>query len=196
MYLRFGGMIATSTVVMFVLTYTNAFSIDHVRWSEERLYMALLMGAAMTLVMLAFMRSMMYRNRTINLVIVGLALALGGTALYLSRSQTLVDDQAYMSGMIPHHSIAILTSERADIVDLRVRELADGIARTQRKEIKEMDWLIQDIDRNGPATTEDEARQRPVPDFAGEAAGIEGTQLLAVALRLLGIAPSPAAARP
>jgi hypothetical protein len=196
MYLRFGGMIATSTVVMFVLTYTNAFSIDHVRWSEERLYMALLMGAAMTLVMLAFMRSMMYRNRTINLVIVGLALALGGTALYLSRSQTLVDDQAYMSGMIPHHSIAILTSERADIVDLRVRELADGIARTQRKEIKEMDWLIQDIDRNGPATTEDEARQRPVPNFAGEAAGIEGTQLLAVALRLLGIAPSPAAARP
>jgi hypothetical protein len=101
-----------------------------------------------------------------------------------------------MSGMIPHHSIAILTSERADIVDLRVRELADGIARTQRKEIKEMDWLIQDIDRNGPATTEDEARQRPVPNFAGEAAGIEGTQLLAVALRLLGIAPSPAAARP
>jgi hypothetical protein len=196
MYLRFGGMIATSTVVMFVLTYTNAFSINHVRWSEERLYMTLLMGAAMTLVMLAFMRSMMYRNRTINLVIVGLALALGGTALYLSRSQTLVDDQAYMRGMIPHHSIAILTSERADIVDLRVRELADGIARTQRKEIKEMDWLIQDIDRNGPATTEDEARQRPVPDFAGEAAGIEGTQLLAVALRLLGIAPSPAAAGP
>ena len=41
MYLRFGLMIATSTVVMFVLTYTNAFSIDHIRWSEERLYMAL-----------------------------------------------------------------------------------------------------------------------------------------------------------
>jgi len=27
--------------------------------------------------------------------------------------------------MIPHHSIAILTSERADIDDLRVRDLAD-----------------------------------------------------------------------
>jgi multisubunit Na+/H+ antiporter MnhB subunit len=81
-----GLMIATSTVVMFVLTYTNAFPIDHIRWSEERLYMALLMGAAMALVMLAFMRSMMmYRNRTLNLVIVALALALGGTSLYLSR---------------------------------------------------------------------------------------------------------------
>jgi hypothetical protein len=193
MYLRFGLMIATSTVVMFVLTYTNAFSIDHLRWSEERLYMALLMGAAMALVMLAFMRSMMYRNRTINLVIVGIALALGGTALYLSRSQALVGDEAYMRGMIPHHSIAILTSERADIDDLRVRELADGITKAQREEIKEMDWLIEDIERNGPATTEQEARQRPVPDFEGQAAGIEGRELLAAALRLLGMAPSPAA---
>ncbi len=189
MYLRFGLMIATSAVVMFALTYTNAFSIDHVRWSEERLYMALLMGAAMALVMLAFMRSMMYRNRTINLVIVGLALVLGGTALYLSRSQTLVDDEAYMRGMIPHHSIAILTSERAEIDDLRVRELADGIIRAQRKEIKEMDWLIADIERNGPAATEEEARQRPVPDFEGEAAGTPDNAVLAAVLDLFGLNP-------
>ena len=94
MYLRFLLMIATSTIVMFALTYTNAFSADHVRFSEERLYMALLMGAAMALVMLAFMRSMMYRNRTINLAIVALALARGASALYLSRSQALVDDEA------------------------------------------------------------------------------------------------------
>ncbi len=170
MYLRFGLMIATSTAVMFVLTYTNAFSVEHIRWSEERFYMALLMGAAMALVMLAFMRSMMYKNGAYNLAIVGLAVALGGTALYLSRSQVLVDDSAYMRGMIPHHSIAILTSERADIVDVRVRELADEIIKAQRKEIKEMDWLIEDIDRFGPATTDEEAERRPVPDFEGEAA--------------------------
>ena len=196
MYVRFGLMIATSTVVMFVLTYTNAFSIDHVRWSEERLYMALLMGAAMALVMLAFMRSMMYRNRTINLVIVALALALGGTALYLSRSQTLVDDQAYMRGMIPHHSIAILTSERAQIDDVRVRELADGIIKAQRKEIKEMDWLIEDIERNGPATTEEEARQRPVPDFEGQAAGTPTSTPFAAVLELVGLAPDQTRAAP
>jgi hypothetical protein len=190
MYLRFGLMIATSTVVMFVLTYTNAFSIDHVRWSEERLYMALLMGAAMALVMLAFMRSMMYKNSILNLVVVALALVLGGTALYLSRSQALVDDQAYMKGMIPHHSIAILTSERADIDDVRVRELADGIIKAQRKEIKEMDWLIEDIARNGPATTEEEARQRPVPGYEGQAAeaSVSATTVRATALQLLGLA--------
>jgi hypothetical protein len=192
MYVRFGLMIATSTAVMFALTYTNSFSADHVRWSEERFYMALLMGAAMALVMLAFMRSMMYKNRALNLVVVALALVLGGTALYLSRSQALVDDQAYMKGMVPHHSIAILTSERADIDDVRVRELADGIIEAQRREIKEMDWLIADIEDNGPATTDEEARERPVPDFEGEAAGPDlHSSVLARALRLLGVAPSP-----
>ena len=169
MYLRFGLMIATSTLVMFALTYTNAYSADHVRFSEERLYMALLMGAAMALIMLAFMWGMMYRNRTVNVAIVVGALLLGGTALYLSRSQALVEDESYMKAMIPHHSIAILTSERAGIEDVRVRELADGITAAQRKEIKEMDWLVQDIKENGPATTSEEAEQRPVPDFEGSA---------------------------
>ena len=190
MYRRFALMIATSTVVMFALTYTNAFTVGHVRWSEERFYMALLMGAAMALVMLAFMRNMMYKNVKLNLTIVALAIVLGGSALYLSRSQVLVDDQAYMRGMIPHHSIAILTSERADIEDVRVRELADGIIEAQRKEIKEMDWLVEDIEQNGPATTEEEAQQRPVPDFEGQAASTELTAAVsAAALRLLGLAP-------
>jgi hypothetical protein len=187
MYVKFILMIATSTVVMFVLTYTNAYALDHVRWSEERFYMALLMGGAMALVMFAFMRSMMYPNRTWNLVLVVTALLVCATGLYLSRSQALVDDEAYMKGMIPHHSIAILTSERAGIDDVRVRELADGITEAQRKEIKEMDWLVRDIEENGPATTEAEAEERPVPDFEGSADGV-GLGVLA-ALRLLGTDP-------
>jgi hypothetical protein len=165
MYLRFGAMIATSTAVMLGLTYTNTYALDHVRWSEERLYMALLMGSAMALVMLAFMAGMMYKNGRVNAAIIVGALVLGTAALTLSRSQYFVDDQAYMQGMIPHHSIAILTSERADIDDLRVRELADGIIEAQREEIAEMDWLVQDIEKNGPATTADEAAARPVPQF-------------------------------
>lgn len=128
--------------------------------------MALLMGGAMALVMFAFMRSMMYQHRTYNVALVALALVFAGGALYLSRSQALVDDTSYMRGMIPHHSIAILTSERAGIEDLRVRELADGIIQAQRKEIAEMTWLIDDIEANGPATTQAEGDQRPVPDFA------------------------------
>lgn len=168
MYLLFGAMILTSTTVMFLLTYTNAFSIEHVRWSEERFYMALLMGSAMAIIMLGFMWAMMYRDVTVNIAIILAALALGGSALGLSRSQVLVDDVAYMNGMIPHHSIAILTSVRAGIDDVRVRELADEIAATQREEIAEMKWLIDDIAANGKATTQEEADRRPVPDFSGE----------------------------
>jgi hypothetical protein len=165
MYARFGAMIATSTAVMFALTYTNVFVVDHVRWSEERLYMALLMGSAMAIVMLGFMWRMMYRNLRINVAIVLGAVALGSLALFLSRSQTLVDDRDYMKAMIPHHSIAILTSERAGIEDLRVRQLAAEIIEAQRREIAEMDWLVEDIAENGPATTAEDALSRPVPEF-------------------------------
>jgi ABC-type uncharacterized transport system permease subunit len=165
MYLLFGAMIATSTVTMFGLTYTNAYVAEHLRFSEERVYMALLMGAAMAIIMLSFMRAMMYHNRVLNLAIYGLAIVVGGAALALSRSQVWVDDDEYMKGMIPHHSIAILTSERAQIDDVRVRELADEIILAQRREIAEMEWLIEDIHENGIVATEAEAAERPVPGF-------------------------------
>jgi uncharacterized protein (DUF305 family) len=166
-YVRFGAMIATSTAVMFGLTYTNVYALDHVYWSEERFYMALLMGAAMAIVMLSFMWSM-HANLKVNAGIILSALVLFSLALWLSRSQHFVDDAAYMRGMIPHHSIAILTSERAEIDDLRVRQLADGIIEAQRREIAEMKWLLDDIADNGEATTETEARARPVPDFQAD----------------------------
>ncbi len=164
-YWRFGAMIATSSVVMFVLTYTNVYSWDHVRWSEERLYMALLMAGAMAIVMLGFMWGM-YSHTRVNVAIVAGGLALMGSALWLSRSQFFVDDREYMKGMIPHHSIAILTSKHADLDDVRVCELADSIIRAQMKEIDEMDWLIDDIAANGEAATDAEAASRPVPDFS------------------------------
>jgi cytochrome c oxidase subunit IV len=169
MYLRFAAMIATSTTVMFLLTYTNAFEWDHIRWSEERLYMAILMGSAMALIMLGFMWGMMYKDVRLNVGIMIVAMAVGTTALWLSRSQSFVDDREYMKGMIPHHSIAILTSERSDLDDVRVCDLAVEITEAQRREISEMDWLIDDIEENGPATTKEAAEERQVPDFAGSA---------------------------
>jgi ribonuclease PH len=168
MYGRFAAMIMTSTVVMFLLTYTNVYIAEHIRFSQERLYMAVLMGASMALVMLGFMWGVMYRSVRLNLLVVVIAIALGTTALWMSRSQVLVGDQAYMKAMIPHHSIAILTSERASIEDRRVQDLADEIITAQRREIAEMDWLIEDIERNGPARTSDSAAQRPVPEFTEE----------------------------
>jgi hypothetical protein len=129
--------------------------------------MTLIMGAAMTVIMLGFMRGM-YGNRRLNLAIYAGSAVLFVAALFLVRSQALVDDTAYMSAMIPHHSIAILTSENARIRDVRVRELADGISETQRREIKEMDWLLSDIGAHGIAATQAEADARPVPAFTDD----------------------------
>jgi uncharacterized protein (DUF305 family) len=145
-YPRFGAMIATSTVVMFGLTYLNTYQIDHVFFSETRGYMALVMGAAMTVIMLGFMMHMMPDAR-INAGLVAGSAVMFVLALWLVRSQRMVDDVSYMKAMIPHHSIAILTSERARITDPRVRTLADGIIEAQRREIAEMKALIRDLER-------------------------------------------------
>lgn len=140
-YGRFGAMIATSTVVMYGLMYLNTYQLDHIFFSETRLYMALIMGATMAVIMLSFMLRM-YTNRSANLGIFAGSVLLFVIALWLVRSQATVDDVSYMRAMIPHHSIAILTSENANITDPRVRELADGIIETQREEIAEMKRLI------------------------------------------------------
>lgn len=144
-YPKFLAMIATSTVLMMVMMYLNTYALDHIFWSETRSYMALYMGAVMAIVMLLFMLGM-YQNKIANLAIFGGAGAVFAICLWLVRSQATVADVSWMKAMIPHHSIAILTSERANISDPRVRELADGIIKAQRKEIAEMKALIKDLE--------------------------------------------------
>ncbi|TGN61585.1 DUF305 domain-containing protein [Paracoccus liaowanqingii] len=149
-YGRFFAMIATSTVVMYGLMYLNTYSIDHIEFSQTRMWMAIYMGSVMAVIMLAFMLGM-YSDRKKNIAIFigsGLAFLL---SLWLVRSQETVEDLAWMRAMIPHHSIAILTSERADISDPRVRALADAIIEAQRDEIAEMKSYIADIEENGNA---------------------------------------------
>ena len=166
-YIRFFAMIGTSMVVMFFLMYLHSYQLlDHAWFSETRLFMALIMGGGMIIVMLLFMLGM-YRNTAKNIVVIGVAVLLLAAGIGLVRSQITVSDTDYMEGMIPHHSIAILTSERARIEDPRVRKLADEIIKAQRREIKEMEWLIADIRENGVATTEAEADRRAVPEFSG-----------------------------
>lgn len=146
-YGRFGLMVLTSTIIMLILMYFNTYSFEHIFFSETRFYMALIMGGVMAIVMLAFM-SKMYTNKKANLGIYAGSALLIAVSLFLVRSQTTVDDTSWMKAMIPHHSIAILTSERAEIEDPRVRKLADGIIKTQRKEISEMKALIKDLEEN------------------------------------------------
>ena len=147
-YRRFGLMIGLSTVVMYGLMFLNTYIAEDVKFSQTRLWMAVLMGAVMAIVMMLFMWPM-YKNKKANMgILAGSALAFG-LSLWLVRSQATVDDVSYMQAMIPHHSI--MTSERAHIKDPRVRKLADGIIDAQVREIKEMNALVADIKRHPSA---------------------------------------------
>ena len=143
-YRDFIVMIVVASALMFGLMYLNTYQLSHVWFSQTRLFMTFIMAGSMGLVMLFFMRHM-YKDKKANLAIVVGSIALMGLGLYLVRSQVTVGDVAWMKAMIPHHSIAILTSERAQITDPRVRKLADGILQTQREEIGEMESLIKAV---------------------------------------------------
>ncbi len=144
-YKRFFAMIVTSTLVMFVLMYSTVNTVDHVWWSQTKAYMALYMSAAMAIIMLAFMLSM-YKSKKVNVAIFVGSAVLFAISFWLVRTQDTVGDVGWMKAMIPHHSIAILTSERAHITDPRVRALADSIIATQRREIAEMEALIANLE--------------------------------------------------
>ncbi|MDJ0332373.1 DUF305 domain-containing protein [Planococcus sp. S3-L1] len=131
-YAKFGIMILTSTFLMYWLMFLNVFQLDPIFYSETRVYMALIMGSVMAIVMLLFMWPM-YKNKKTNTVILGGSAVIFALSLWLVRSQLLVED-------------VNLTSERANISDPRVRELADSIIEAQRKEIAEMKKLIKDLE--------------------------------------------------
>lgn len=164
MYLRFAAMILTAMVVMYWVMFAGSWEWGHIRFSQSRIFMAVTMGGTMGIVMLAWMLNM-YKNTKANIAVIAASVLLIGGGIALDRSQATVDDTAWMSAMIPHHSLAITRSERAQIDDLRVCELAVRISEAQRREIREMDWLIDDIQRNGVADTAEEAQSRPVPSY-------------------------------
>jgi hypothetical protein len=169
MYLRFAAMILTAMVVMYWTMFVGSWELGHVQFSQSRVFMALTMGGTMGLVMLAWMLNM-YRRTMVNLIIIAVSLGLFAVGVALDRSQATVGDVSFMRAMIPHHSLAITRSERFAVDDVRVCDLAVEISEAQRREIDEMDWLLADIEANGPATTRREADSRPVPDFPATAA--------------------------
>lgn len=149
-YGRFAAMIATSTILMFAMMYLNTYSVDHIAYSQTRTWMAILMGAGMSLIMIAFMWRMYADTRANIAITIGSAAAFA-VALWLVRSQETVSDVSYMKAMIPHHSIAIMTSERAHIRDPEVRRLADGIIDAQVREIAAMKRLIARLEKQPPS---------------------------------------------
>ncbi|MFL1896327.1 DUF305 domain-containing protein [Aquimarina sp. 2-A2] len=145
-YTKFILMLAASFIAMYITMYLNTYAIDHVYFSLTRFYMSCLGIAAMAIIMFVAMRSM-YQNKKKNMAIIAGSILLFVGALGLVRAQKpIIGDILWMRAMIPHHSIAILTSERADIQDPEVKKLAEDIIKAQRKEIQEMKDMIKRLE--------------------------------------------------
>ena len=145
-YTKFVLMLAASFVAMYITMYLNTYELDHVYFSMTRFYMVCLGISTMALIMFFFMRKM-YQNKQKNLGIIVGSIGLFFAALGLVRAQSpIVGDVLWMKAMIPHHSIAILTSERADIKDPEVKKLAESIITAQKKEIEEMKVMIKRLE--------------------------------------------------
>lgn len=141
-YTKFVGMLVASFIAMYITMYLNTYELDHVYFSLTRFYMSCLGIATMAIIMFVAMRSM-YKNKKKNIAIVVVSVGLFVSALSLVRAQApIVGDVLWMKAMIPHHSIAILTSERADIKDPQVKQLAEDIIKAQKKEIEDMKAMI------------------------------------------------------
>ncbi|HAQ7288509.1 TPA: DUF305 domain-containing protein [Enterococcus faecium] len=144
-YWKFLLMIGVSTVVMFGMMYLNVYALDHIFFSRTRVFMALMMGAVMAVIMLLFMWKM-YENKKINVMILAASLLVFAGSLFMVRSQTTVNDTAWMKAMIPHHSIAILASKRSDLKDPEVKKLAEEIIQAQEEEIDKMKKMIKEME--------------------------------------------------
>ncbi|GIZ08166.1 DUF305 domain-containing protein [Flavobacterium sp. UMI-01] len=147
-YTKFVIMLFVSFCAMYITMYFNSYSIDHVYFSLTRLYMSGMGIACMALIMWFFMKKM-YPNKRKNRAIITCSIVLFVSALFLVRAQKpLVQDVLWMKAMIPHHSIAILTSERADLQDPEVKKLAEKISNAQRQEIEEMKMMIERLEQS------------------------------------------------
>ncbi|WKB81079.1 DUF305 domain-containing protein [Cellulophaga lytica] len=145
-YKTFFLMLGLSFIAMYITMYLNTYSIDHVWFSLTRFYMTCLGISTMAVIMWFFMRKM-YNDKKKNIATLAGSFILFVSALGLVRTQApIIGDVLWMKAMIPHHSIAILTSERADIKDPEVKKLADDIIKAQKKEIEEMKAMIKRLE--------------------------------------------------
>ncbi|REG79497.1 DUF305 domain-containing protein [Algoriphagus antarcticus] len=141
-YQKFALMMAVSFVIMYGVMFLNADIFDHVMLSTTRTYMTILMIAPMAISMMFFMWGM-YENKKANYIIIASALVIFLATLTMLRNQTLIADVQWMKAMIPHHSSAIMVSQKAHLQDPEAQKLAQDIIEAQKKEIAQMEAMIQ-----------------------------------------------------
>ena len=140
-YLMLGLNLLLSAVIMYLGMFAMIWSGGEFVQNINFLYMALIMWAPMSVVMLWTMKSM-YRNSRLNLGLYGFFAAVFVLSLWGMRDQLLVGDRQFLRSMIPHHSGAILMCERSDLADPEIRSLCEGIVGAQKEEIAQMKAIL------------------------------------------------------
>lgn len=129
-------MVAIQT---FVMPFAMVAERDHVEFSITQAYMGAFMGACMV----AVEGLAMSTHSPLPWYGWLVTITVGVLAVVAYHRQWFVDDRAYLRDMIPHHSMALVTSAaRLDTQDPRIQRLADQIMVTQRREIAEMRHIL------------------------------------------------------
>ena len=140
-YWIFFGIFILSGILMYAAMFSDVVNVGDIYFSFTMLYMILLMACPMAVIMLLFM-GQMYDNKKLNVVIIITLVVVSILAFIFLRNQTFVDDRDYLRHMIPHHSIALLTSMHASLQDNETRNLAENIASTQQEQIDQMKNIL------------------------------------------------------
>ncbi len=146
-YQKFALMMAVSFVIMYGVMFLNADVFDHVMLSTTRTYMTILMITPMAISMMLFMWGM-YENNKANYIILASALIIFVGTLTMLRNQTMIADVQWMKAMIPHHSSAIMVSQKAHLKDPEAQQLAKDIIEAQKKEIAQMQAMIRRLEES------------------------------------------------
>jgi hypothetical protein len=138
-------MMIGSFIIQFVfmsLIMTNDF--HNITFSVGKFYISVIMALLMGLLEVGMHDYHMFIHQYHVSLPYYLSLGFGLIVfIYLYRNQMYIADKDYLTEMIEHHSMALLTSEPIleKTQSERVRKLAENIVSTQKAEIKYMKQL-------------------------------------------------------
>lgn len=141
-YAKLAWMGLAHLPIMYVIMFAMVDTWGDVFHNVNTLYMALMMAAPMVAIMPFTMKEMYPDKRKNALVVLGSFFVLMVSFAGI-RYQWGVGDGQFIRSMIPHHSGAILMCRDASITDGELKNLCENISRGQRKEIDDMNRILQ-----------------------------------------------------
>jgi hypothetical protein len=134
-------IIASFTIQYWAMPIVMTDSVSNVTNSTGKLYLSIIMALTMGLLEVFMpMGHSIHKYPSSNLMTIIILFILLSIFIYVYRNQKGIDDANYLSEMIEHHSMAVLTSSKIikKTRNPKVKKLARKIEETQKEEIEEM----------------------------------------------------------